>query len=349
MAAAATARTVLLTGASGVVGRAVAEELADSRVIGLVHRDTHVPAVDEVLEGDLAMPRLGLSETRWRELAREVDVIVHSGALTEWGQPRERHRAINVGGTSEIVELAAAAGAPVHLVSTAFVHAIERGALGDLSPDNVVIPYITSKLEAERVVAESGIPHSVFRSTNLVGDSRTGASSAPQIVQRVSAWICRGKAPYFPAHPGNVVDAVPVDVIGIAIARAVETDDLGRLYWVTYGPHAMTVPETIEIAVEHARSRGRDIAAPPVVDPDEPLPIPLERIPPRSRRYVKLLIDMSEVIRGSGGVLPTSIDELRTRLGVPMPSDRDAYRASLEYWADEARAARDTSEMAQAA
>jgi nucleoside-diphosphate-sugar epimerase len=237
----------------------------------------------------------------------------------------------------------------VHFVSTAFVQTIERGTLGDLSPDNVVIPYITSKFEAERVVAESGIPHSIYRSTNLVGDSRTGASSAPQILQRLSTWVCRGKAPYFPAYPGNLIDVVPLDVIAIAIARAVETDDLGRLYWLTYGPHAMTVEETLEIAVEHARSRGRDIVAPPVVDPDEPLPIPLEQIPPRSRRYVKLLLHMNEGIRSSGGVLPTSIDELRTRLGVPMPSDRDAYRASLEYWTDEARAARDASEVAEAA
>ncbi len=332
-----------------MVGHAVAEELADSRVIGLVHSDTHVPAVDEVLQGDLALPRLGLSETRWRELASEVDVIVHSGALTEWGQPLERHWAINVGGTREIVELAAAAGAPVHLVSTAFVHTVERGTLGDLSPDNVVIPYITSKFEAERVVAESGIPHSVYRSTNLVGDSRTGASSAPQIVQRVSTWVCRGKAAYFPVHPGNLIDVVPLDVIAIAIARAVETDDLGRLYWLTYGPHAMTVPETLAIAVDHAHSRGRDIAVPPVVDPDEPLPIPLEQIPPRSRRYMKLLIHMSESIRSSGGVLPTSVDELRTRHGVPMPSDREAYRASLEYWADEARASRGVGEVGVAA
>jgi hypothetical protein len=32
-----------------------------------------------------------------------------------------------------------------------------------------------------------------------------------------------------------------------------------------------------------------------------------------------------------------------------MPSDREAYRASLEYWADEARAGRDVSEVAEAA
>ena len=53
-------RTVLITGASGVVGRAVAAELRDCRVIGLVHSDPDVPGIAEVLSGDLAQPWLGL-------------------------------------------------------------------------------------------------------------------------------------------------------------------------------------------------------------------------------------------------------------------------------------------------
>ena len=340
------ARTILLTGASGVVGRAVADELAGHRVIGLVNRDPDVPEVDEVIRCDLSRPRLGLSEARWRALAREVDVIVHSGALTEWGQPLERHRAINVGGTREVIALAEAADAPVHLVSTAFVHAIERGALPELSPDNVVRAYISTKLESERLLAESDVPHTIFRPTNMVGDSRTGASSRPQIVQTLSAWVCRGKAPYFPAHPGNVIDVAPMDVLAIAIARAVETGDLGKLYWITYGAGAMTVAEMLEIAVDHARSRGREIAAPPIVDPTQPLPIPLAQIPATSRRFMKVLIDVSEVTSGSGGVLPSSLEELHDQLGVPVPSDRDAYRSSLEYWTPEQQASRELSREA---
>jgi nucleoside-diphosphate-sugar epimerase len=52
-------RTILITGASGVIGRAVARELEDDRVIGMVHADTEVPEVDEVCACDLAAPRLG--------------------------------------------------------------------------------------------------------------------------------------------------------------------------------------------------------------------------------------------------------------------------------------------------
>lgn len=325
--------TVLVTGASGVVGRAVVAELRGCRVIGLVHSDAGVPGADEVLRSDLTQPWLGLGERRWRQLAAEVDSVVHSAALTQWGQPYERYDAINVEGTRRVAELALAAGAPVHLQSTCFVHAIERGAVGELNPTNVVTPYITSKLAAERVLLDSGVPHTIFRPTNLVGDSRTGASSQPQIVQQMSDWIARGKAPYVPVHPGNLFDVAPLDVLAVAVARAVETGATGGgPYWVTYGAAGMTVERTLDIIAEHARAHGREIERPPVVNPDEPFPVPLDAIPARSRAYLKVLIDVSEVTRGCGGVLPSSLPLLRERFGVPAASDTEAYRRSLEFW-----------------
>jgi thioester reductase-like protein len=332
-----TTRTVLLTGASGVIGRAVAAELAQDHVIGLVHTDTDVPEVDEVVHGELGLPRLGLSEEDWQGLAGRVDVIVHSGALTAWGQPRERYQAINVDGTKQVIELAKLTGAPIYLLSTCFVHAIERDALEHVGAGNVVLPYIESKLESERLVAASGVPYAIFRPTNLVGDSRTGASSRPQIVQVMSDFICRDKAPYFPAHPGNLIDFVPLDVTAQAVARAIEREDhRGQVYWLTYGPDAMTVDDAQEILIEHARELGRDLEPIPIVDPTGPLPVPLDRIAATSRTFLKVLIDVSEVTYASGGVLPTSL----TELGVPIPSDRDAYRLSLKYWAEERAAAR---------
>lgn len=338
-------RTVLVTGASGVVGRAVAEELRGHHLIGLVHADTESVGVDEVLFSDLASPRLGLDEQRWRELAERTDVIVHSGALTEWGQPRERYQAINVDGTRRVMELAQMAQAPVHFVSTCFVHALERGAQDQLGAGNVVRNYIASKLESEQLLAASDIPHSVYRPTNLVGDSRTGASSRPQIVQAMSDWICRGKAPYFPAHPGNRIDVAPLDALSITVARAVETDDLGKLYWITYGEEAMTVPRAIEVLVEHARRLGRDIGSTPVVDPSLPLPLPPERAPATSRVFLQTLIDVSEVTHACGGVLPSSLSEVRERFGVPVVTDTDAYHRSLQYWAAQRGSARQTQAM----
>jgi nucleoside-diphosphate-sugar epimerase len=338
-------RTVLLTGASGVVGRALVEWLGDVRVIGLVHTDDELPCVDEVLRCDVRERRLGLSPARWDTLAREVDAVVHSAALTRWGQPYERYEAVNVEGTARVAELAARAGAPVHFLGTSFVRALERGLVDELAADNVVKPYIRSKLAAERVLADSGVPHSIFRPTNLVGDSRTGASSRPQIVQRMSSWIARGKAPFFPVHPGNLVDVAPVDVLAAAVAGAVAEGATGGPWWVTFGPQAMTSEQALDLLLAHARTLGRDVRPAPIVDPRDPLPVALDEIPATSRAFMRVLLDVSEVTHACGGVMPTSLPELEARFGVPSVSSGDAYRLSLEYWAaDRAAVAAATEE-----
>ena len=327
-------RTILVTGASGVIGRAVIDELCDARVIGLVHSSAEPPDADEILRGDLAEPRFGLDPDRWRALQEEVDAIVHSGALTQWGQPRERYEAINVGGTRQVIELAEASGAAIHLLSTIFVLALTK-ADAPLSPGNLVENYIWSKLESERLLKESGLPHSIYRPTNLVGDSRTGASSEPQIVQALSDFIARGRAPFFPMHPGNLVDIAPLDSVSIPVARAAETDDLGHEWWCSYGAEAMTVEAALDVVIEHAATYGREVERAEVVDPRGELPVPLEEIPATTRAFVKVGIDVSEVTFASGGVLPTSLPELRERYGVPEASDVEAFRRSLDYWAEQ--------------
>lgn len=329
-------RTVVVTGASGVVGRAVAEELRDDcHVIGLVGSDHNVPEAHEVVPIDLRADRLGLTASVWSDLAARADSVVHSAALTEWGRPREVYQEINIDGTRRVLALAEEAGAPLHYVGTCFVHAIERGGFDDLAEDNVVRPYIWSKLECEALLGRGDAPFSVFRPTNLVGDSRTGASSRPQIVQALSEWICRGRAPFVPVHPGNRIDVVALDTCAQAVAAAVRQDAVGDVWWVTQGADAMSVERSLDILVEHARLLGREIERPPVVDAREPLPIPLERIPTRSRAFVKVLLDVSEVTHWCGGVLPDSNDALTGRLGLELPSDETSYALSLRYWARE--------------
>jgi hypothetical protein len=158
----------------------------------------------------------------------------------------------------------------------------------------------------------------------------------------MSDWICRGKAPYFPLHPGNLVDVVPLDMLSVAIARSVEADDLdGAVHWVTYGPNAMTAEDSLEVLVEFARTLGREIPGVPIVDPRQELPIPIEMIPATSRSFLKVLIDVSEVTHGCGGILPCSPDlrdERFETIGLP---GVEVYRRSLEYWATERKGARE--------
>src|SRR5215475_5401848 len=79
-------RTVLLTGASGVVGRALLPRLRDLDVVCLVHRSpVSGPNVTTVL-GDIAKPMLGLAEQAYLELAARVDAVIHCAAVTDFGR-----------------------------------------------------------------------------------------------------------------------------------------------------------------------------------------------------------------------------------------------------------------------
>src|SRR5579862_5716277 len=89
-------RTVLLTGASGVVGRALLRRLRDADVVCLVHRSPVTgPDVTTVL-GDVTEPSLGLAGSAYAELAARVDAVIHCAAVTEFNRTDGRLEATNI-------------------------------------------------------------------------------------------------------------------------------------------------------------------------------------------------------------------------------------------------------------
>jgi nucleoside-diphosphate-sugar epimerase len=88
--------TILVTGATGMVGSAFARRAAEAgyHVQALVRRDSNRRALEglpiEFIEGDLAEP-----ESLPAALAN-VEIVVHTAAhVGDWG-PAEKYRAINV-------------------------------------------------------------------------------------------------------------------------------------------------------------------------------------------------------------------------------------------------------------
>jgi fatty acid CoA ligase FadD9 len=133
---AAAVRTVLLTGATGYLGRFLVlewlERLADGgKLVCLVRAKDDAaararldgifedgdPALAaryrrlaadrlEVVAGDKGDPWLGLDRDRWQRLAAEVDLIVDSAALVNHVLPYEQLFGPNVGGTAELIRIA---------------------------------------------------------------------------------------------------------------------------------------------------------------------------------------------------------------------------------------------------
>ncbi len=163
--------TVLLTGATGYLGRFLAlawlERLAETggkliliargadaaqarqRVEAALDTDPelmqHFRALAaehlEVVSGDLGAPNLGLNEETWTRLARTVDAIVHAGAHVNHMLPYNQLFATNVAGTAELVRLALTTHLKrVQYVSTLGVSALAERLVDEDSDIRVAVP-----------------------------------------------------------------------------------------------------------------------------------------------------------------------------------------------------------------
>ncbi|MFE7801363.1 amino acid adenylation domain-containing protein [Nocardia sp. NPDC057440] len=244
-------RELLLTGATGFLGAHLLRELlhrTDARVWCLIRANTEVEGANRIrlalhryrlwddavadriiaVPGDLAAPRLGLSDADYERLADSIDVIYHNGARVNHVDPYARLRAANVEGTRDVLRLATTRRAkPVHFVSTI-------GAAVSTTPDSSVVEedtrlradqvsdngYLSSKWVAEELVrqaGERGVPVAVYRPGTISGDTRIGVNSADDSIwNMIRAAAILGIAP----DVGDAtVSLVPVDYVAGALVE----------------------------------------------------------------------------------------------------------------------------------
>ena len=330
-ALAAARRTVLLTGASGVVGRALLQRLRDLDVVCLVHRSpVSEPNVTTVV-GDVAEPMLGLAEQAHAELAARVDAVIHCAAVTDFNRT-DALEATNIAGTEHVAAFAAAAEAVLYHVSTAFVHTTVDGDRG-----RTAIGYASSKLGAEQVVRSSGVPHVILRPSVVIGDSVTGEIAAFQGLHQVVAGIFAGIVPMIPFDPAWPIDFVPVDVVADVIACVVENRVSAGEFWISAGEKALRLDEGVAVVVEFARGLGVSVDVPRFVPPDmfDRLigPVFLDALPGKIRRNVVRMLEFFTTYLQSGETKPSSLDQLVALGARPLPDQRESLRNSLRYWA----------------
>ena len=146
-------RTVLLTGGSGVVGRALLQRLGDFDVVCLVHNTPVAGPNVTAVPGDIAKPMFGLGERAYAALTARVDAVIHCAAITDFNRSDGSLEATNIAGTEHVAAFAAAANAVLYHVSTAFVDTTADGDRG-----HTAIGYASSKSAAEQVVRSRGGP-----------------------------------------------------------------------------------------------------------------------------------------------------------------------------------------------
>jgi amino acid adenylation domain-containing protein/thioester reductase-like protein len=188
--------------------------------------------------GDLGEPLLGMSEEDFDALAREMDVVIHNGAVVNMAYPYGALEPVNVGGTREVLRLACLHKTkPVHHVSTNGVFApgtpvcredADLDALAEAREDG----YGQSKWVAEKLVwqaAERGLPVTVYRPGNISGHS-TGGASNPRDFQ--GALIAESlRLGFAPEVDGWCMEMTPVDFVSHAICHlASDPDARGRVF-----------------------------------------------------------------------------------------------------------------------
>ncbi len=249
-------RWVLLTGATGFLGRYLLRDLlASGRQVAVLARDARGLSADErirelsatwaaappvVLSGDLRAPGLGLSAADRQWAARHVRCVVHAAADVSFRRsPAGDPWATNVEGTERLLELCAALGvSEFHHVSTAFVCGDRAGPVGEDELDRgqgFHNDYERSKFEAERRVrAAGGVRATVYRPSVVVGDSRTGYTGSYHGLYRFLELGARLAAPpptrpsgrrslplRLPLTGSEPRNLVPVDWVARAVVRLV--------------------------------------------------------------------------------------------------------------------------------
>ncbi|KAK2058346.1 AMP-binding enzyme [Colletotrichum caudatum] len=181
---------VVLTGATGFLGKALLRALVPDERISAIHciavrkADQLEPFRDSgkvvVHEGDLTLPRLGLSTEAAQSTFSTADVIIHNGADVSHLKSYQTIKSANVGSTQELVKLALEHGRAIafHFVSTAGVSVYSgRETFGEISATPFLPPtdnsdgYTASKWAGERFLERvhglTGLPVWVHRPSNI--------------------------------------------------------------------------------------------------------------------------------------------------------------------------------------
>ena len=317
--------TVLLTGASGVVGSALRPRLAERcHVVSLNHS---APVGGECYAADALRPRYGLPAGLYDALAERVDFVVNAAAVTSFAADAPYQ--VNVAGAEQACAFASAAGARLLHLSTAFV-ARDDAPPPDLLADAASTPrfYLESKQAGERVVRTSGVPHAIARLAIVIGDSASGEIARPQGLHQVLEAVLDNQLPMVPFGECSSVDFIPQDVAVAALLKLVAAGVPEGEYWLAAGPAALTTERMSELCEAVGAEFGRTVAKPRVVSHDMVMrlikPVFIDPLPPRLRRRFDGLLALSTLF-AEAGEFPSSLPAL---LGAAAPT-RASQEAAL--------------------
>jgi long-chain acyl-CoA synthetase len=253
------ARSILVTGATGLIGRRVVASLlrrTDAPIVVLVRDPARWQSSAAQLgaaacrvtavRADVTRRGLGLDLRTISQALGAPSTLVHSAGDIVFSRSLAEARAVNVEGTRNVVELAYSFPdlRLVH-VSTAFAVGRRTGFVTERDgPDAAgwVNAYEQSKYEAELVVRSSDLDYVIARPSTVVCDDVGGTVTQVNAVHRALRLYHAGLASMMPGTEDTPVDVVPADWVADAIARLALSDAaIGRTVHLCAGSGALSL------------------------------------------------------------------------------------------------------------
>ena len=253
----------LVTGGTGFIGGHLLRQLArrDGVTYALV-RPASRERLDALIEsmgaaerlmpmqGDITQEQLGLSAADQARL--KGGDIYHLAAVYDLEASDEDNQRANVDGTRHAVELAHAAGARLHHMSSVAVAGSRwKGKFTeDMFAEGQVLdhPYYRTKYDAEKIVRESSVRFRIYRPGLVIGSSETGEADridgpyyAFKLIQRlrnaIPQWV-----PLIGIEGGEI-NVVPVDFVARALDAIGHREGLDGMTFHLTDPHAQKLGE----------------------------------------------------------------------------------------------------------
>lgn len=365
-------KTYFITGATGVVGneiaiqifaqgnsrlrllvRAETDKWAEKRVSELIEYWKLDPQVAtrriEVIRGDTTLPRFGLSEQRYFEIAETTTNIVHGAALVRMNLPLTDARSSAVGATQHILAFARACQTRGKLEKADFLSTVGVVGRSDgiLMEDWITAPrqfhntYEQAKAEAEVLVAsacEAGLPITVHRPSMVIGNSNTGRIIRFQIFYHLVEFLSgRRTRGLYPSFGETRLDLVPVDLVAQAVCWSSRTDaTIGRVLHLCSGPqHAMPLGRLKKLVREKLRALGeptpRAITVPGSIL-RAALPMVRIMLPAHQKRALDTLPVFLEYLLGHQAFNNAATVKLLENEGIRVPAPDDYIGTVLDYY-----------------
>jgi UDP-glucose 4-epimerase len=247
---------VLLTGAFGNVGTSALEELSkrghlvrcfDIKTKANARAARKYAGRVEIVWGDLRNPDDVARAVAGQDIVLHVAFVIPTLSATGMGSEADpdRSRAINVGGTKNIIDAMKAQPSPPRLIFTSSLHIY--GRTHDQPPPRTVndLPhpiehYAKHKVECEQLIRESGLVWTIFR---------LGAALPLRLVLDPAM---------FDVPLDNRIEFVHTRDVGLALANALETNEVwGGVWHIGGGPRCQIYQHQLTFGVLETVGVGR--------------------------------------------------------------------------------------------